>query len=159
MRLSIVAAFALLSASSLHAQTAAPAASTAPPDFTYATPLTGTWFYSPAIDGSEAIFLDTSARPQLIIHCTRATRRVSIAKPAAGAAPFLFIWTSSQARNAPAAFNPTTKRLSTDFAATDPLLDALSFSHGRLAVSVTGSPPLIVPPWAEIARVVEDCRS
>ena len=41
----------------------------------------------------------------------------------------------------------------------DRLLDALSFSRGPIAVSVTGSPALIVPPWAEIARVVEDCRS
>jgi hypothetical protein len=156
MRFPIAAACALISASALHAQTAAPAA---PTNFTYATPLIGTWFYSPATDGSEAIFLDTSARPQLIIHCTRATRRVSIAKPAAGAAPFLLIWTSSQTRNAPASFDPTTSRLSSNFAATDPLLDALSFSRGRIAVSVTGTPALIAPPWPEIARVVEDCRS
>jgi hypothetical protein len=50
-------------------------------------------------------------------------------------------------------------RLTADFAAFDPLLDALAFSRGRFAVSVSGTPALVVPPWPEIARLVEDCRS
>jgi hypothetical protein len=43
-------------------------------------------------------------------------------------------------------------------AASDALLDAIIYSRGRFMVSVAGQPDLIVPPWPEIARVVEDCR-
>jgi hypothetical protein len=43
-------------------------------------------------------------------------------------------------------------------AANDPLLDAIIYSRGRFMVSAQGQPDLIIPPWPEIARVVEDCR-
>jgi len=41
----------------------------------------------------------------------------------------------------------------------DGLLDAMSFSRGRIAVTVSGTPMLVVPAWPEVARVVEDCRA
>ena len=40
----------------------------------------------------------------------------------------------------------------------DPVLDAMVFSRGRFALDVAGAPPLTLPSWPEIARVVEDCR-
>lgn len=43
-------------------------------------------------------------------------------------------------------------------AASDPLLDAMALSKGRFAVEVEGEPPLILPSWAEVSRVIEDCR-
>jgi len=92
------------------------------------------------------------------IHCTRATRRVSIAKPATAAAPFIAIWTSSQSRSAPASFNPATNRLTADFGAYDAFLDALVFSRGRAAFTVGAAPALVVPVWSEVSRVIEDCR-
>ena len=149
----IVAALALTAASSLHAQ-AAPAI----PDLGTATPIGGDWSWAATADGSEAIFADAYARPQLTIHCARATRRVSIARPASAAAPYLGVWTSSQTRNLAASFNPATARLSADLAAFDPLLDAIATSHGRIGITVSGTPVLVVPAWAEVARVVEDCR-
>jgi hypothetical protein len=156
MKFPAIAALALISAASIQAQTPPPTTQT---NFTYASPIGGSWAYAATSDGSEATFLNAASQSQLIVHCARATRRVSIAKPAAAAAPFLLIWTTTQTRNAPASFNSATARLTADFAAFDPLLDALSFSRGRIAFSVTGTPPLVLPPWPEIARVVEDCRS
>lgn len=44
------------------------------------------------------------------------------------------------------------------FSAQDPLLDAMAFSRGRFAVEAAGLPPLLVPSWPEISRVIEDCR-
>ncbi|MEO5493731.1 MAG: hypothetical protein ABIR08_06855 [Sphingomonas sp.] len=44
------------------------------------------------------------------------------------------------------------------FAANDPLLDALAFSRGRFVIEQNGQPPLVLPPHAEIGRVIEDCR-
>jgi hypothetical protein len=42
--------------------------------------------------------------------------------------------------------------------ATDPLLDAIGYSRGRFVVESAGTPPLVVPAWAEVLRIVEDCR-
>jgi len=153
MKLAIAAALALTAASSLRAQSAP-----AIPDLSTATTLGGNWSWAQTTDGSEATFTDAYAHPQLTIHCTRATRRVSINKPASSAAPFVGVWTSSQTRNLPASFDSKTARLSAQLAAFDPLLDAIATSRGRIGISVSGTPALIVPAWAEIARVVEDCR-
>lgn len=162
MRFTIAAVLALTAASALQAQAVAPTPTPVPApsaDFSVATPLPGSWTYAATADGSEARFLDASARPQLFVHCTRANRVVSVGKPATAAAPFLSIWTSSQTRNLPASYNPATYRLSVSLTAYDPLLDAIAFSRGRFAVSVSGTTPLIVPAWEEPARVIEDCRA
>jgi hypothetical protein len=153
MRFWLAAAIALIAGSSVNAQTLAAAL-----DLSTATPIAGSWLYSQPAGGSEASFLNASALPQLTIRCTRATRRITIAKPASAAAPFLTVWTSAQTRGLLASFNPATQRLSAELAAYDPLLDAIAFSRGRFGVSVSGSTPLVVPAWAEVARVIEDCR-
>jgi hypothetical protein len=150
MKIVIAAALALTAASSLHAQSAV--------DYGTATPIEGNWSYSTVTAGSEATFANTAAQPQLTIACSRATRQVVISRPATGAAPFLSIWTSAQTRSLPATYNPATARFSATVAAYDPFLDAMVFSRGRIAVSVSGQAALIVPAWAELARVVEDCR-
>jgi hypothetical protein len=48
--------------------------------------------------------------------------------------------------------------LAADIATTDPILDAMAFSRGRVLVEMEGQQPVILPTWAEIARIVEDCR-
>jgi hypothetical protein len=153
MRVRVAAAFALIAGSSVNAQMVAPA-----PDLSTATPIAGNWVYSTTAGGSEASFVNASAMPQLTIRCTHPTRRITIAKPASGAAPSLSVWTSAQTRALPATFNPATQRLSADVMAYDPMLDAIAFSRGRFGVSVSGTTPLVVPAWAEVARVIEDCR-
>ena len=42
--------------------------------------------------------------------------------------------------------------------ARDPLLDAMALTKGRFAVETSGSPTLYLPAWAEVTRVIEDCR-
>ncbi len=42
--------------------------------------------------------------------------------------------------------------------ASDPGLDQIAFSRGRFALMLRDQPNIIVPAWAEPARVVEDCR-
>jgi hypothetical protein len=167
MHIRIAAAFALLAATSLHAQTAAPPApaasapALAAPAINYAiaAPVPGSWSWARVAGGSEATFVSQSAIPQLSIRCSVAARRVTISRPAAGAAPFLIVWTSSQARSLPASFLPATRRLNAEVSAYDPLLDAIAFSRGRFAVGISGQQALVVPPWAEVARVIEDCRA
>ena len=151
MPLRLAAALALAVPASLAAQTPTP-------DLSTATTLGGNWTYATATGGSEATFADGSGNPQLWVHCTRATRRVTIAKPASAAVPFLNVWTSSLTCNVPASFNPATMRLTIELAAFDPLLDAIASSRGRVGFSIGTQPALVVPPWAEASRVFEDCR-
>jgi hypothetical protein len=42
--------------------------------------------------------------------------------------------------------------------ANDPLLDAMALTRGRFAVETAGLATLYVPAWAEVTRVIEDCR-
>jgi hypothetical protein len=150
MRVPIAAALALSIASSAGAQ--------ATQDLTTATPIQGRWSYSATAEGSEASFADAAGTNQLWIHCTRATRRVTIAKAATATAPLLNVWTSSLSRSVGVNFNPATGRLTIDLGAYDPLLDAMANSRGRVGLIVGGQPPLVVPPWPEAAHVIEDCR-
>ena len=144
----IAVSFALVTASPLFAQ-----------DLSTVQPAEGSWAYGMTTAGTEARFLDASGNPQLWVQCARATRRISIARTATGAAPFLTVWTSSLTRQVPASFNPATLRLTIELATFDPLLDAIVSSRGRVGFTVGTQSPLVVPPWAEAARVIEDCRA
>ena len=159
MKPHLAAAWVLASAAPLFRPLYAQPVATPTPDFTYAVPIAGTWTFAPTADGSEATFRTATSTPQLTVRCSRTTRRVSIAKPGNRAVPFLALWTDSMARSVPASFDPATARVTILLATTDPLLDALAFGRGRIAIQGSGQPALVVPAWPEIARVIEDCRN
>ena len=139
----------------------APALSQAPAqvDLDVVQPVLGAWSYQAFAGGSHAAFTDGTATQRLIVRCNRAARTVSIVRTGVpAAAPTLSIWTTSIARAVPARFDAT-RTLSADFAATDPLLDAIAFSRGRFATGAAGAPMVAVPAWPELSKVIEDCRS
>ena len=124
----------------------------------YASPIVGNWSYAPTSDGSQATFTDASNQPQLTIRCTRSTRRVALLKPATAAAPSMWVWTSFDKKTLPATFDATAGRVSAELGAYDPFLDAIASSRGRIGFSTSGLEALVVPPWADVGRVIEDCR-
>jgi hypothetical protein len=130
----------------------------AAPDLSTATTIAGNWTYAAVSGGSEASFANPSGVVQLSLHCTRATRRISISKPASGPTASVNLWTSAGTRDVPAVFNPTTGRLALDVGAYDSILDSMANSRGRIGITVGNPPPLVVPAWPELARVIEDCR-
>lgn len=139
------------------AATAAPADPAT--DFKIAPPIAGSWSYIAHGDGSEARFTGASGQVQLALRCARNVRRVTISRPASAPAPSLLVWTSSASRTLPApGFDAVAGRLNVQLGAFDSLFDAMVFSRGRIAVGAGTAPALVVPPWPEIARVVEDCR-
>jgi hypothetical protein len=79
-------------------------------------------------------------------------------KSAPSASPSLWIWTSSQKQSLPATFDAASSRVSADLQAFDPFLDAVASSRGRIGFSSSGLAALVVPPWPEVGRVIEDCR-
>ena len=52
----------------------------------------------------------------------------------------------------------TARTVSGTLPASDPLIDAMGYSRGRFIVETPGAPPLVIPAWAEVLRVAEDCR-
>ena len=148
----------LIAAALLCANSAVFAQAPPVPDYTNSRTVDGSWAYAATAGGAEATFRNGAGQPQLFLTCVRASRQLVIARPGVGAVPFLQVWTSSVTRNLPASFNPATGRISASLSATDPLLDALALSRGRIAAGVAGQPAIVAPAWGEISRVVEECR-
>jgi len=142
------------------AQTAAAQAAGAPPglDFSTARVQPGSWAYQRTPGGSAARFVDATGTARLVLECSRATRRMTIARTSATPAPSILVWTSTAARSLPVRFEPNAMRVTAELAAFDRLLDGIAFSRGRIAVTMAGAEPLVVPAWPEAARTIEDCR-
>lgn len=118
----------------------------------------GTWDYRRDARGSIALFGPAGADASLTLRCDAAARRVYLSR-AGGIATPLTIRTSSTTRTL--AVQPTggtPAYVAVALAAGDPLLEAMGFSRGRFVVAQAGTPTLVVPAWAEIERVTEDCR-
>lgn len=111
----------------------------------------GHWRYRGGPSGSEALFGEPDAAPELVLRCQRAERKVVIARTTA-AGP-LTVRTSYSTRTLP------TGGGGASLAAADPFLDQIAFSRGRVTVAADGIALLVVPSWAEPARVIEDCRN
>ena len=127
-------------------------------DYSYSPVSPGAWTYRAVTGGSEATFVDSTNTARIVVLCSTVTRLVTISRISAAPAATLSFWTSSATRDLPARFDVNSKRVITQLAARDPLLDALIFSRGRFVVSMPGSPALVVPAGTEVAHVVEDCR-
>jgi hypothetical protein len=108
--------------------------------------------------GSTARFIDATGTARFAFECSKATRRVTLARTSAIPAPSLFLWASDASRTLAARFEPNAMRVSAELGARDPLLDAIAFSRGRIAVVMAGAGPLVMPAWPEAARTIEDCR-
>jgi hypothetical protein len=122
-------------------------------------PVAGSWSFHSVQGGSYAAFADTSGGQRIVIRCNRGARTVSILRTGvAAAAPTMSVWASSTARSIVSRYD-STRTLTIDLSATDPLLDAIAFSRGRFATAAAGAPMLIVPSGPQIDRVIEDCRS
>lgn len=126
----------------------------------------GDWTYSAETGGSAARFGQPGAAPLVVIRCDRTRPAVLIQRQslAAGTLPAA-VTTSTASRRLtakpmagfPAAQNaPILFEIALNIA--DPLLDSMAFSRGRFMVEIGGAAPLYLPAWAEIGRVIEDCR-
>ncbi len=123
----------------------------------------GDWRYAGAAAGGMARYMATDGRPLVTLSCDRAARRLTLTRPAVAIAGALTIRTTSTARTVPVqARTPADAAprvmLDATLTADDRLLDAMAFSRGTFTVEQAGQPPLVLPAWAEVGRVIEDCR-
>ena len=117
----------------------------------------GDWAYRRDDRGSIALFGAVGNDAAMTLRCdrTRATLYLSVRGPAANTT------VRTTTVNRTIAFQPTggsTGYAATALTTTDSLLDAMAFSRGRFVIERAAQPPLVVPPYAEIGRVIEDCR-
>ena len=119
----------------------------------------GDWRYQADGAGSAALFGADVQSSLFIIRCDRATRRISLLRPGPAQAA-MTVRTSYGAVNWPAsAASGTIPATQAIRAASDATLDQMAYSRGRFAVEVQATETLVLPSWAEVSRVVEDCRT
>jgi hypothetical protein len=124
-------------------------------------PLTpGTWYYSNESARSQAVFGPPNSEATFIVRCERATRQITLSREGITTGNMMTVRSSYGARNFPLSVRTEPlPYVSATLGARDPTLDAMAFSRGRFTIEVPGTPMLVLPAWAEPARVVEDCRA
>ena len=96
----------------------------------------------------------------LVLSCNRDAAAVTLIRPGAaeGEVPMTILTsTGNRTLSAQGVAGPPPV-IALTLPARDSLLDAMAFSKGRFAVETAGLPTLYVPSWAEVSRVIEDCR-
>lgn len=129
-------------------------AADASPNSLATMPITpGEWEWQGGSKTSAAQFADAL----VTVTCDRPGRAVSIAirGDVPDGAPVTVLTTSQsrvfQGRNAAG-------QIVVRLAADDTLLDAIALSRGRFGIAAQGIDPVYPGSWAEVSRVVEDCR-
>ena len=130
----------------------------------------GDWSYRPIAGGTLATFGLQGQTAELAIRCETATRRLFFARTTAAQTrpgDQMTVRTTFGDFQWPISDLPTVasevKGTSATFAiairaSNDAALDKIAFTRGRFAIEAPGAAPLSVPGWAEVSRVIEDCR-
>jgi len=130
-------------------------------EWQYRPVVPGSWTYRVEGNGSVATF--GSGAETVTLRCDRASRRISLGRAASGQASgnadAITLRTSYGAVVWPATFmGGASPQMVATRTASDAVLDQLAYSRGKFALESAGQPALILPAWAEIGRVIEDCR-
>ncbi|MEP7350133.1 MAG: hypothetical protein ABI668_09305 [Sphingorhabdus sp.] len=118
----------------------------------------GDWVYRQDDRGSIALFGVAGADAQVTLRCDKARQRVYLARAGSGGGGIIIRSSSATKQFAGAATGGASPYVATEILPNDPILDAMIFSRGRIAIEAAGHMPIAIPSWAEIGRVVEDCR-
>ncbi|OYX61735.1 MAG: hypothetical protein B7Y89_11930 [Novosphingobium sp. 32-60-15] len=119
----------------------------------------GDWRYEPRDQSGVARF-GSAANTLFMIACNRSAGTVSLIRSGTSTVSLpMSVATTSEIRALSA--EPASAgqpQLIATLPAHDAVLDAMAFSRGRFALEVNGLPTLHLPAWAEVGRVIEDCR-
>lgn len=121
----------------------------------------GEWTYTAQPHETYAHFGVDRPNRLFIIRCDLRTRQVGIARFLTSEANSrsMVIRTETTMRQLVAEPLPNVRPLAgVELAANDPLFDAMAITQGRFAIEVEREEPLYLPAWAEVTRVIEDCR-
>lgn len=117
----------------------------------------GNWTYRTTTSGSLASFGESQQGARFTIECFRGTGKVALARaPAGESSTAMTIRTETSDRTL--SISTSGSSAVANLSARDPLLDAIALTRGRFAVETQGATTLYLPNWAEVTRVIEDCR-
>ncbi len=138
----------------------------------------GNWLYfgtaSTRATNGRAVYAASESQPLFMLTCAvQGSPQITLSRSTGQSGPrAMTIRTETTARTLDA--NATARRTaayinmpiwemmpgtaSVTLSANDPLLDAMAITKGRFAVEVEGERTLYLPAWAEVSRVIEDCR-
>lgn len=132
----------------------------APANWIDAPQTPGEWRYATEGPRTATRFGPAGGEAEFTLACDLAARRITLTRKGATTPPaYIRILTETQTRLLDAETPPISPAVAaTSLAAGDPLFDAMALSRGRFAVETSGLATLYLPSWAEVTRVVEDCR-
>lgn len=121
----------------------------------------GTWSY--ANDAGETLALyGVGDAYRFIIRCDKSSRQIGLGRIGEEASsPPRVMEISTETTKRSLTLEPVTdtgRLVAAYLSPSDPLLDAMAITKGRFAVGVEGERTLYLPAWAEVTRVIEDCR-
>lgn len=138
--------------------TPAPVVQPRPDNWMDARQTPGNWSYGAASGGTMAQYSSGNS-PVFALMCNATSRQISLTRLGSAASTGqMNIRTETSERALPVQRGATANALSATLQPRDPLLDAMALTKGRFAVETAGSAPLYLPAWAEVTRVIEDCR-
>jgi hypothetical protein len=116
----------------------------------------GDWRY----EADAAQFTDPAGRRVAALRCDRAARQItlSISGSAPAPNPAVTIRTTSGTLAWSSVGGTGDASVLITRPARDSGLDWIAYSRGRVSIEVQGMTRLILPVWAEVSRVIEDCR-
>jgi hypothetical protein len=118
----------------------------------------GDWVYRQDDRCSIALFGVANADALVTLRCDKARQRMYLARAGSGAGRMVVRSSSTMKEFTGQQTGGALPYIATEIGPRDAILDAVIFSRGRFALEVAGQMPLAIPSWAEIGRVVEDCR-
>jgi hypothetical protein len=123
----------------------------APPSWEDMAPAPGDWRFV-AAPAAQAEYGEAGA-PSFTLRCEAARQRIVLVRTGAAPGSALTLRTTFGSRQLAIGEGGAAA-----VAASDPILDDLVSSRGRIAVEAPGLPVLVLPTWPEPARVIEECR-
>jgi hypothetical protein len=121
----------------------------------------GDWVYRRDERGSIALFGVPGADALMTLRCDTGRKRVYLARAdtaGSGSATFKLRSSSMLKEFTAQTTGGPLPYLAAEIMPGDPILDAITYTRGRIALETTGQTGIAIPSWSEIARVVEDCR-
>lgn len=120
----------------------------------------GDWTYRPEQGGSAILYGEPASDAVFVMRCDRSQRTVYLdrAGESSGERPMRIRTETMDSTLSARPIGEQLPYMRASVPASSSLLEAMAFSKGRFAVNVEGLPPLYLPAWPEVTRVIEDCR-
>ncbi len=122
----------------------------------------GEWVYRQDERGSIALFGEAGRDALFVLRCDTPRRRIFMSRAGeiwnADSVGMTVLTSSGRKTFTVRKTGGTPAYVAVELDPREPHLDAMAFSRGKFLVTLAGRPNLVIPAWAEVGRVVEDCR-